>query len=341
MSSPRWTSRTSMKCRSCYTARASTTPIVNHLNLADARTDLSGMGTRAGARQNPDGYRADRNCRQVRGVRRFLQEPQRSPVSRRHWQTSQGHAQVGRIRGTARRDARTSSFAPMTRILVPGGFGKRGIDGMLRAIRYARTRQGPVLWDLPGHGMRRDRICAQRLRTSGRQFRVRSVGAAPGVLHAAGTAGQRHHGRQHATGRLSVRAGSRFAGIQHVRAGEISERHRHRYEFNREYEKILISYGMRFSGNSPDRNFVEIVELPDHPWFLGCQFHPEFKSKPLQPHPLFASFIAAALIQAEPQPSAGKRRVAVPRTASRARLQGAIPLALTLHRMPDFQGTAS
>ena len=75
---------------------------------------------------------------------------------------------------------------------------------------------------------------------------------------------------------------------------EISERHRHRYEFNREYEAILSSYGMKFSGNSPDRNFVEIMELPDHPWFLGCQFHPEFKSKPLQPHPLFAGFIGAA-----------------------------------------------
>jgi CTP synthase len=75
---------------------------------------------------------------------------------------------------------------------------------------------------------------------------------------------------------------------------EISERHRHRYEFNREYEKLLASYGMRFSGNSPDRLFVEMIELPDHPWFVGCQFHPEFKSKPFQPHPLFAGFIEAA-----------------------------------------------
>jgi CTP synthase len=75
---------------------------------------------------------------------------------------------------------------------------------------------------------------------------------------------------------------------------EISERHRHRYEFNREYEDIMASYGMKFAGNSPDRNFVEIVELPDHPWFLGCQFHPELKSKPFQPHPLFGSFVAAA-----------------------------------------------
>ena len=76
---------------------------------------------------------------------------------------------------------------------------------------------------------------------------------------------------------------------------EISERHRHRYEFNREYEEILVSYGLQVSGNSPDGNFVEIVELEGHPWYLGCQFHPEFKSKPLSPHPLFVSFIEAAI----------------------------------------------
>jgi len=75
---------------------------------------------------------------------------------------------------------------------------------------------------------------------------------------------------------------------------EISERHRHRYEYNREYEEILTSYGLKISGNSPDKNFVEIVEISEHPWFLACQFHPEFKSRPLKPHPLFVSFIQAA-----------------------------------------------
>jgi CTP synthase len=76
---------------------------------------------------------------------------------------------------------------------------------------------------------------------------------------------------------------------------EISERHRHRYEFNREYEKTLVAAGLRVTGRTPDENYVEIVEAPDHPWFLGCQFHPEFKSRPLEPHPLFAAFIGAAL----------------------------------------------
>jgi CTP synthase len=75
---------------------------------------------------------------------------------------------------------------------------------------------------------------------------------------------------------------------------DISERHRHRYEFNREYEQLLTGAGLRITGSSPDGTYVEIVELPDHPYFLGCQFHPEFKSKPLEPHPLFLSFIHAS-----------------------------------------------
>ena len=75
---------------------------------------------------------------------------------------------------------------------------------------------------------------------------------------------------------------------------EISERHRHRYEFNREYEALLTGAGLRITGTTPDGTYVEIVELRDHPFFLGCQFHPEFKSKPLEPHPLFSAFVKAS-----------------------------------------------
>ena len=75
---------------------------------------------------------------------------------------------------------------------------------------------------------------------------------------------------------------------------EISERHRHRYEFNREYEDTMTAGGLRISGSTPDGTYVEMVEMPDHPHFIGCQFHPEFKSKPLEPHPLFKAFIGAA-----------------------------------------------
>jgi CTP synthase len=78
-------------------------------------------------------------------------------------------------------------------------------------------------------------------------------------------------------------------------AAEISERHRHRYEFNREFEPVLTEHGLRLTGQTPDGVYVEICELPSHPWYLGCQFHPEFKSKPLEPHPLFTAFLAAAL----------------------------------------------
>jgi CTP synthase len=77
-------------------------------------------------------------------------------------------------------------------------------------------------------------------------------------------------------------------------SGEISERHRHRYEFNREFQGILTANGLCITGETPDRTYVEICEIEDHPWYLGCQFHPEFKSKPLEPHPLFQSFIGAS-----------------------------------------------
>jgi CTP synthase len=80
---------------------------------------------------------------------------------------------------------------------------------------------------------------------------------------------------------------------------EISERHRHRYEFNNDFKKTLTDKGLRITGASPDGKLAEIVEIQDHPWFLGCQFHPEFKSRPTKPHPLFSKFIEAALKQAK------------------------------------------
>jgi CTP synthase len=79
---------------------------------------------------------------------------------------------------------------------------------------------------------------------------------------------------------------------------EISERHRHRYEFNNDYRDVLAKNGMRFTGLSPDHKLVEIIELADHPWFFGCQFHPEFKSRPMEPHPIFQAFVKSALKQA-------------------------------------------
>jgi len=90
-----------------------------------------------------------------------------------------------------------------------------------------------------------------------------------------------------------LQEGSRAAEVYDTL--EISERHRHRYEVNNNYRDVLGENGMVFSGLSPDGNLVEILELPDHPWYIGCQFHPELKSRPMRPHPLFQSFIAAAI----------------------------------------------
>ena len=87
----------------------------------------------------------------------------------------------------------------------------------------------------------------------------------------------------------------------------INERHRHRYEFNREYEGILKEHGLKLTGETPDGVYVEICELEDHPWYVGCQFHPEFKSKPLEPHALFSAFVAAALDQQEEEDAEGNR----------------------------------
>ena len=91
-----------------------------------------------------------------------------------------------------------------------------------------------------------------------------------------------------------MRAGARIARAAPLRRHLIHERHRHRYEFNCLYERTLAEHGLRISGRSPDGKFVEIAELPGHPWYVAVQFHPEFKSKPLRPHPLFASFVEAS-----------------------------------------------
>jgi CTP synthase len=100
-----------------------------------------------------------------------------------------------------------------------------------------------------------------------------------------------------------LRPGSRAA--QAYGAQQISERHRHRWEVNNAYRDVLAEHGLRLSGQSPDGSLVEMVELPDHPWFLGCQFHPELKSRPNRPHPLFAAFVGAALAHRRPPTNAG------------------------------------
>ena len=180
-------------------------------------------------------------------------------------------------------------------ILVPGGFGPRGIEGMIRAIRHARVNKIPYFGICLGMQCAviefARNVCSLEANSSefdsSTQHRlIYKLRELLGVEEMGGTMRLGAYPCELETDSLAFRIyGER----------EISERHRHRYEFNREYEELLTSYGLRIAGNSPDRNFVEIVELADHPWFLGCQFHPEFKSKPLKPHPLFVSFIEASL----------------------------------------------
>jgi len=191
-------------------------------------------------------------------------------------------------------------------ILVPGGFGKRGIEGMINAIRYARENKVPYF----GICLGMQTMVIEYARNVCGLERADSSEFDPGTPHRVIYKLRELKGIDDLGGTMRLGAwpcvlkeGS-FA-YQAYGAPEISERHRHRYEFNREYEEILTAAGLRITGETPDRTYVEICEIQDHPWYLGCQFHPEFKSKPLEPHPLFRSFIGAAYEQR-------KRRMAGP-----------------------------
>jgi len=181
-------------------------------------------------------------------------------------------------------------------ILVPGGFGKRGVQGMIYTIQYARENKVPFF------GICLGMQCAtvEYARDVAGLERADTTECDPQSPHRVIYKLRELLGVDEMGGTMRLGAwpcklepGS-FANRAYGKL-EISERHRHRYEFNRDYEKILTAAGLRITGRTPDENYVEIVEAPDHPWFLGCQFHPEFKSKPLEPHPLFSAFIGAAI----------------------------------------------
>ncbi len=192
-------------------------------------------------------------------------------------------------------------------ILVPGGFGKRGVQGKINAITYAREEKIPYFGICLGMqlavvefsrnvaGLKDANSIEFDPQTSNPviylmkewfDYRTNQVQVRDELSDMGGT----------------LRLGSYPCVITQATfadkaygAKEIRERHRHRYEFNPEFREVLSQNGMVVSGTSPDNNLVEIVELEDHPWFLGCQFHPEFKSRPMKPHPLFHDFIQAAL----------------------------------------------
>ncbi|MGA3071921.1 MAG: CTP synthase [Terracidiphilus sp.] len=180
-------------------------------------------------------------------------------------------------------------------ILVPGGFGKRGIEGMLNAIRYAREKQVPYF----GICLGMQCACVEYARNVCGLKDANSTEFDPASPHRIIYKLRELLGVEEMGGTMRLGAWTCILQGDSLAAKaygvtEISERHRHRYEFNREYEAQLTGAGLRISGATPDSTYVEIVELPGHPYFLGCQFHPEFKSKPLEPHPLFREFIAAS-----------------------------------------------
>jgi CTP synthase len=180
-------------------------------------------------------------------------------------------------------------------ILVPGGFGKRGIAGMLNGIRYAREEKVPYF----GICLGMQTACIEFARNVCGLENADSSEFDPATPHRVIYKLRELRGVEELGGTMRLGAWTcklEPGSFAHRAYGttEISERHRHRYEFNREYEQLLTGAGLKITGTTPDGTYVEIVEIADHPYFLGCQFHPEFKSKPLEPHPLFVSFIKAS-----------------------------------------------
>ncbi|HEY6292224.1 MAG TPA: CTP synthase [Terriglobia bacterium] len=187
-------------------------------------------------------------------------------------------------------------LADLDAILVPGGFGKRGIEGMLQAIEYARTRKVPYF------GICLGMQCAviEYARNVCGLKGADSSEFDPSTPHRVIYKLRELRGVDELGGTMRLGAWTaklKPGSFAHQAYGsiEISERHRHRYEFNREYEETLTAGGLDITGVTPDGTYVEIVEIRNHPWFLGCQFHPEFKSRPLEPQPLFKAFVGAAV----------------------------------------------
>ncbi len=183
-------------------------------------------------------------------------------------------------------------------ILVPGGFGERGVEGKIEAIRYARENRIPFYGICLGMQMAvvefARNVCGLNAANS-LEFDEKTADPVISLMEE-----QKAVHNKGATMRLgaypcTLEKNSRSFTAYGER--EISERHRHRYEFNNQYMDLFKRNGLKIVGISPKTDLVEIVELDDHPWFVGCQFHPEFKSRPMSPHPLFVDFIEAAVAQ--------------------------------------------
>ncbi len=190
-----------------------------------------------------------------------------------------------------------SCLAGVQGILVPGGFGERGIEGKIASVSYAREREIPYFGICLGLQCAAievaKNVCGLKEANS-TEFNENTPHPVIYLLEE-----QRGIEEKGGTMRLGAQECTLKPGTKIYSAygqERISERHRHRYEFNNDYKELLASHGMVFSGLSPDGKLVETMELADHPWFVCVQYHPEFKSKPTRPHPLFREFIRAALL---------------------------------------------
>ena len=194
-------------------------------------------------------------------------------------------------------------------LLVPGGFGIRGVEGMVEAVRWAREQKLPFL----GICLGLQTAIVEFARNVCKIPNTNSSEFEPDCENPVIALMRSQEGIQEMGGTMrlgaypcKLRPGSRVAQI--YGSAEVSERHRHRYEVSNAYRDVLAEFGMRCSGLSPDGSLVEMIELPDHPWFIGCQFHPELKSRPTRPHPLFAGFIGAARQHQRNAPAAAAAR---------------------------------
>jgi CTP synthase len=209
----------------------------------------------------------------------------------------QTQIRVGRVQSSdIEREGAERLLAGYHGILVPGGFGERGIEGKVQAIRFARQKKIPFFGICLGmqcavidYG--REIVGLQGAHSS--EFDKNTPHPVICLLDE-----QRNVTDVGGTMRLGSQPASLLPGSVAEKAygkDQIQERHRHRYEFNNFYRQQFVDAGLRFSGTSPDGQLVEVIELPDHPWFLAVQYHPEFKSKPLRAHPLFIGFVGAAV----------------------------------------------
>ncbi|RYZ77492.1 MAG: CTP synthase [Proteobacteria bacterium] len=207
-----------------------------------------------------------------------------------------------------------AALSDVDAILVPGGFGERGAEGKIVAIRFARENEIPFFgicfgMQLAAIEFARD-VCGIKDATS-REFEAGRKGSRNFVIDVMEE--QKTIKDKGGTMRLGAFPCTLAEGT-HVReiygSAQITERHRHRFEFNNKYRQLFEKRGMTLAGVCEDRDLVEIIELENHPWFVGVQFHPEFKSRPLSPHPLFKSFVEAAVAQKKATRSIAKRKSA-------------------------------